>query len=175
MNYIYHQVPRELTGRKLLPLTQLKEKNKSAYEAAVKKYQGREQQMHQKIPVLNCLWKEVLHLTAVQPHKIDELLKECGLSKGLINRDWFKIDPRLLRHEKTTVWLYPKRYNVLKSEDFVSFNIADIEKYNELNADTKSYYTAQIQEGKRPLLFHRVPHILYCGTLPLNKLEIINI
>lgn len=176
MNYLYHMKPRKIEGTSLIPLNALREEHKSTYESAVSKYQGREHLLKSIIPFLNCLWNDVLHLTAVHPSKVDKALKKTNLKEGLLTRTWFKVNPHILDKENTIVWLYPQdRVEQFRKEFFVPYNVSDLNNYSELHQDTLDYYNSKIQEGKRPLLFHRVPHILYRGTLPLNTLEVIDI
>ena len=37
------------------------------------------------------------------------------------------------------------------------------------------YYQMSQREGKSPLLFHRIPHILYRGSLNLKDVTIISV
>ena len=87
MNYLYHRVPKNLQGQYLMPLTQLKKNHPEIYQEHLKKYEGRESLLKFKIPKLNCLWNDVIHLTAVQPKKLDEAFREA--EADLKWRKWF--------------------------------------------------------------------------------------
>ncbi len=67
MIYLYHSVPKNLQGNILYPLNTLKEKHPEIYEQQVSKYVGREHMTQQRIPILDCLWNDVLHFSAVNP------------------------------------------------------------------------------------------------------------
>jgi hypothetical protein len=62
-NYLYHFVPKDVRGTQLYPLSVLKKKFPDRYAEEVKKYQGRVFVKKIKIPVLNCLWNDVMRLT----------------------------------------------------------------------------------------------------------------
>ena len=70
MMYLYHSVPRNLHGNILYPLNALTEKHPEIFEQQVSKYVGREHITQQRIPVIDCLWNDVLHFSAVNPKEI---------------------------------------------------------------------------------------------------------
>ena len=172
MTYLYHRVPRNLQGDTLHPLNEMKVLLPDVYKEATKKYEGREQVMEQVIPHLECKWNDVLHMSAVHPREIEKALGELGIEmKG---RDFYEIDPQLLEKEKTIVYLYTswKGVDTLKQKDqFVPFEIQDIEKYSVLPQVTKEYYKRMTAEGGKLLFWHLVPHILYKGTLKISDLK----
>ena len=166
----------KLEGEFLYPLNQLKEVFPSAYDYSVKKYEGREYLLDAKIPTLNCLWNDVLHLTAVHPSDIEKALVETGF-KDVLSQKFFKIDPKLLDVENTTVYLYrykgPNRHSNL--DNYELFDKNDLQEYSIIPKSTKEYYKEMFLENKNPLLYHRIPHILYKGVLEINNLEIITL
>lgn len=81
MNYLYHWVPKDLQGDTLFPLNTLKEKYPDLYKKEASKYVGREQIMQDVLPILNCLWNDVLHFSAVHPSLVKEALFESGRTK----------------------------------------------------------------------------------------------
>lgn len=92
-------------------------------------------------------------------------LIEVGGSKD-IKMACYQIDPYLLDPEKTTVYLYkdPGR-EVIDIGDFESFDHEEIKKYADLPQETKEYYKETYKKGERPLIFHKVVHILYKGSI----------
>ena len=70
MIYLYHSVPKNLEGSILYPLNTLKGKHPDIYEQQVSKYVGREHIKEQRIPILDCLWNDVLHFSAVNPKEV---------------------------------------------------------------------------------------------------------
>lgn len=75
---IYHMVPQNLTGEVLYPLNVLRTHLPEIYDAQVKKYSGREGVMAHKVPILECLWNDVLHFSPVHPSKIRDAIADAG-------------------------------------------------------------------------------------------------
>ncbi len=167
MNYLYHRVPQNIKGRFLMPLNELKQKYPKIYNEHIKKYAGRMETLEDKIPPLNCLWNDVLHMTAVHPKKVYNALKSSGFKRGLNGEKWFEIDPELIDRDKTVV--------SVGEDSYVRFNLGDLEKYSEIRKWTLDYYKKQIRDGKIPLMFYKVPHVLFKGHLDTSKLNIITI
>ncbi|MEX2369088.1 MAG: hypothetical protein WD552_01690 [Candidatus Paceibacterota bacterium] len=171
MNNLYHFVPQNMQGTVLYPLNELKDVYPDIYEEAKSKYKGREAVMQQHIPFLDCLWNDVLHLTAVHPKDIKEALGAERKFKA------FVINPHSLAAEKTVVYLYQHKDRMLKmdKENFSQYDPDDIGQYAELPEATKEYYREMREKGERPLLFVRVPHILYKGSVDTSNLEIVEV
>lgn len=166
--FLYHLVPKTMQGTILYPLNELKEKFPQIYEGEVKKYTGRKQILTQIIPHLHCLWNDVLHFSAVDPQKIVDALKDAGGNpKTLIA---FQIPAEDLLNKKTIVYLYKQKSpdKKLEPENFIPFRTNDIASYAVLPEETKTYYKETFMKQERPLLFHRVPHILYQGSLNIS-------
>jgi hypothetical protein len=172
MNYIYHWVPKDMRGEVLFPLNTLKETEPDLYEREVAKYVGREQIMQDRLPILNCLWNDVLHFSAVHPSLVKEALFESGRTKPF-DLEFYEIDPHLLDPENTIVYLYKnnKREDKLKEDNFAKFNPDDMAQYSAMPIETKDYYKEMYTQGKNPLLFHKIPHILFRGSLDVSKVR----
>lgn len=164
-----------MEGEVLYPLNVLKEKYPDLYAAKAAKYTGREQLMEQVIPTLNCLWNDVLHMTAVFPQVVKDALVEAGGSRDL-KMACYKIDPHLLDPEKTIVYLCSSSgVDKTKAENFVSFNPDEMGKYAFLPQETKDYYKETYQKGSKPLVFRRVVHILYKGSIHTKDFPIVEV
>jgi hypothetical protein len=176
MNYIYHRVPPDLTGEILYPLNQLKAIYPDLHTKKIAKYIGREEVINQHIPTLDCLWNDVLHFTPIHPQEVKDTLIEAGRTESLSLR-YYQVDPHLFNPEKTTIFLYDHtttRYELLPI-NFRSFDPDNLEQYAHYTQITKDYFKEMYAKGAKPLLFHRVPHILYHGTLEVKDLPIIEV
>ena len=176
MNYLYHWVPKDMRGDTLFPLNTLKEKYPDLYEKEASKYVGREEIMQHKLPILNCLWNDVLHFSAVHPSLIKEALFEAGRTKPF-DLEFFEIDPHLLDPENTIVFLYKHtdRKDKLKEENFAKYDPDNIAQYSRMPQETKDYYKEMFAQGKNPLLFHKIPHILFKGNLDTSNIKRISV
>lgn len=166
-------VPEDMKGKILMPLNELKKVHPEIYKEHLKKYIGREILLKEKVPILNCLWNDVLFFTSVHPLKLKNALREAG-SKWKGKNQWFKIDPRNIDPENTVVDLYKTPGLNLNPEDYVPFRISDLRKYSEIGPKTQEYFRNMLSKGRKPLPFHFVPHILHKGTLDTSKLDIVD-
>ena len=175
MNFIYHFVPKVMRGDILYPLNTLKNIYPDLFEEEAKKYEGREFITAQKIPVLDCLWNDVLHFAAVHPQKIKEAFMEAGGETRSF--ECFEIDPAALEAKNSIVYLYrqKERGDKLNKENFEQYDLKQILQYDIIPDETKNYYRSVLKEGGRPLLFHRIPHILYKGNLDVQGMSMVKI
>jgi len=169
MQKIYHFVPDEMVGDVLYPLNELKEIYPKVYEKQKSKYEGCKFVMEREIPYLNCLWNDVLHFTAVHPKKIKESLDSSKTFKA------FAVDPYQIEPSRAVVYLYQEKGKGLSKSDFKSYSPDDVSQYADLPEETKKYYKKMQEAGKRPLMFVRVPHILYQGSIDTSALEVVEV
>lgn len=178
MAFLYHRVPPEMWGTTLCPLNELRELAPKIYERARVKYEGRETLPAQRIPTLDCLWNDVLHLSPVHPGKIKRALVEAGDAQP---RPWrfFQIDPRSLDLTVATVFRYSAdvRYPdfVFPPEEFVPFDPEDLDRYAALPEGTRAYYAAAIAARERVFLFAGTPHIFYRGQIDTTGVPIVEV
>lgn len=176
MNYLYHSVPKHLQGSVLYPLNDLKERLPDVYEKEAGKYAGRGHIMQQRIPRLDCLWNDVLHFTAVHPRDVQRALAEAGRPEPW-TQACYQVDPRLLDAAKAVVYLNsgPWKGSVAVASDFLPFDLEKLAEYAALPQTTREYYGRAYAEGKAPLLYVGVPHILYKGSLDIGGLPIVTV
>jgi hypothetical protein len=150
-----------MVGHVLYPLNMLKGIYPGIYTQEIKKYQGREEVCRRAIPPLNALWGDVVHLAAVEPHKIKEALERAGWDYKPL--EYWVIAPSVLSPSNTIVFLYTSaEYRV---EDFAVFNPENLAGYSEIPERAVEYYRQCVLEHRKPLFFHLVPHILYRGEI----------
>ncbi|MEO8446412.1 MAG: hypothetical protein ABI528_02895 [bacterium] len=132
--------------------------------------------MQHRIPVMHCLWNDVLHFSAVNPSEIKQALIEAGRNSDF-EMISYQVDAKLLTPEDTIVYLYAhdKVEDKLNPENFTAYNSDEVSKYSSMSQATKDYYKEIYLEGRQPLLFHRIPHILYKGTLDIKYLPIVSV
>ncbi len=176
MIYLYHSVPKNLQGNVLYPLNTLKEKYPNIYEQQISKYLGREHITQQKIPILNCLWNDVLHFSAVNPKEIKQALIEAGRNPDF-TMSYYQVKPKLLEPKNTIIYLYAQTNNKDKMNggNFAPYNPNEIARFSVIQQATKDYYKEMIGKNENPLLYHKIPHILYKGTLDITNLSIISV
>jgi len=177
MDYIYHRVVDNMQGNTLYPLNQLKNVYLEAYKKHLEKYKGREHLLETKIPILDCLWNDVLHFTAVEPQILFNNLVQAGFdAKELVWKRWYKIPIFKIDLNNTVTCIYRRDVSLIPdSRSFALFDSDKMADYRNVPDETLEYYKEQSKKGLRPLFFHRVPHILYKGTLGVEGVEILEL
>lgn len=175
MRMLYHRVPDNVVGDRLYPLNQLKIVLPLVYAAQVKKYQGREILLQETIPILNCLWGDVLHLSPVHPQEIHNGLAEAGFD--VFERQYFEVDPAANGFTEENAVIYFSEDDPEKGETWViPFHLDALEAVSPFLPDTtKAYYRSQQATNRRPLLYRGVPHVMYKGSLRMSALPLINV
>lgn len=171
MLYVYHRVPKNMIGTMLYPLNELKRLYPEIYDAQVKKYEGRERLLTAEVPPLNCLWNDVLHLTAVSPQELKANLAKANIE--LPSVPWFKIPASSIVGENSIAFTYRRDLNnaIPIFKEYEVFDPHRIDMYRAVPHETIEYYKQKKKEGVRPLFFHLVPHILYRGSLNTTDFE----
>lgn len=172
MTYLYHRVPEKKKGEILYPLNILKKKNPEAYKYELKKYSGREELTKKKIPILNCLWNDVLHLSPIPPSKIKRALKEAGFR--VKKAKWYKINVNDLEKSKTVFYIY-KKGKITSKKNFKRYDPSEVLKYKKIPKTTLDYYKEKRRKKEKPMMFFAAPHILYKGILNISKSPIIEV
>ena len=186
MEYLYHRVPKNMNGTMLYPLNVLKNLQPEIYAEHVKKYEGREELLTTEIPPLNCLWNDVLHMTAVSPPELKANLAKAGLDLGPM--PCFKIPVDMIAGENSIAFIYRRDQNIIPTFDineqktifdpgvirgYEKFNSERMSIYRTVPYETIEYYKRMAAENRRPLLFHLVPHVLFKGMIETKELEIV--
>lgn len=176
MNHLYHSKPKDLQGSVLYPLNVLREKYPEVYKKQASKYAGREHITQQQIPTLDCLWNDALHFSAVHPREIKEALIQAGRDPNF-TMEYYQVDPTLLDPKNTTVYLYAHvdLEDKMSNENFAAYNPEELNHFSLMPQSTKDYYKEMVDKGERPLLYHRIPHILYKGNLDLANISVITV
>ncbi len=173
---LYHRVPNNLSGSVLYPLNALRQEFPKLYAEAAKKYARREVLTQQIIPVLKCSWNDVLHFSPVHPKLIKEGLESAGIE--LQPMHWFEVNPVALgfNPDNAVIYLHPPKTYLdftKMADDFRPFHNSALAGLSHMPEATIEYYKDSQKTGQSPLLFHRIPHVLYKGNLQLKDLRIV--
>lgn len=167
--FLYHFVPPEMSGDILFPLNQLKTKYPKQYEVHQKKYEGREVLMETIIPVFNCLWNDVLHLSPLNPQVIVDYWREEGIEEPKEEISVFEV-PLGHLDESKLLYFYPQLRVDRSSfyhtpEQFESFSIDTYHEHENITAIQKEIWKKDKAEGRRLFWFSHTTHILYHGRI----------
>lgn len=174
MEYLYHRVPKNMSRTVLYPLNVLKDTKPDIYTEQSKKYFGRERILRAQIPPLNCLWNDVLHFTAVEPHMMKENLEKAGFV--FKPSSYFKIPIETILGENSIAFTNPDgKLTLVPFLDYETFDTNRMPIYKEIPEATLEYYKEKKLAGEHPLIYQFVPHILYKGSLNTEGLDVITI
>lgn len=172
-HYLYHRVPKDMCGTTLYPLNALKITHPNIYVEAARKYDGRESLLRDKVPFLECLWNDVIHLSPVHPAQIAEVYRELGQEFA---SKWYQIDAEALDMSRAIIYWY--KYldfrDKHKPGNFGPFSLDDLTGISELPQITKEYYRSMFKKQQQPLPFVGVPHVLYQGSIDISAAQIVD-
>lgn len=167
-----------MEGSILYPLNQLRGKYPAVYARALRRYTGRESLLEERIPLLDCLWNDVIHFSPVHPQKVASAYRRAGGS--WIRKTWLEIDLASAGFDSsnTVIFLHqPKQFGEmgLHAEDFLLFQVESMATMCELPHETVEHYEESFRQNRRPFLFLWVPHVLHKGTVDIANFRQIEI
>ncbi|MFA1822119.1 group-specific protein [Virgibacillus oceani] len=182
MEYVYHMIPKEMVGKKLMALNKLKLKDRGLYERYMKKYYDhpeRPRLLEKQVPKLDCLWNDVIHLLPLHPSHVYQALTELRVSvKHDLN--FYKIPFTQLAANQNVIYLYRKRYyqgpaaKINEKEIKWIQHISEYQALTSIPKDTLTYFEKEHAKGNRFGMFHFIPHILSLGEIDTENADIIN-
>lgn len=178
LQFLYHFRPLELQGSKLIPLNDLRHIYPNVYQNEAKKYKGREWLTKKQIPILECLWNDVLHLSPINP----QVVLDCWKSQGIFDYARKKgKEFRVFRVPATAInWKTTVCYQSFNF-DYSNFDPSK-EKYWRISPETYIEQTevessqievwkADIEAGRKFFWYSHTRHILCRQTIDLEGLE----
>jgi hypothetical protein len=158
-----------MRGDTLYPLNALRSMHPDLYGEERRKYVGREELQELRIPVLDVLWNDALHLSPIQPSRLAALWRAAGLSSPAWNREFFEIPVDRI-DAKRAVWFAS---GALPFDDVTPF---DPGRYRELTEPPPAYgeyLRRYLDEGRSPRPFAYVPHVLVAAPVDVAGLPLV--
>ncbi|MBH2008037.1 hypothetical protein I8H83_05545 [Candidatus Saccharibacteria bacterium] len=170
---LYHGIPQDLKGSELVPLGQLRTKYPELAAQYLRKYEGRETILERKIPLLNCLWNDVVQLLPLHPQKIFDRQKELGLIAEIPAYNYFAIDTSTLDPTSAAVYFKTAPGEAHWSVEWLSNT--RIEELQDIPPATDKYYRSLRDSGQAVFNYQFIPHVLYKGVIDISNAKIISI
>jgi hypothetical protein len=176
MSFLYHARPAEMRGDTLYPLNELQRAHPDLYARASAKYGGREVVMTRRIPLLDVLWNDALHLSPIHPARLAAAWAEAGLPTEAWEGEFFAIPVGRIDAARA-VWfahdVYLRREAPdLPVEDFAPFDPQTYREPTELPAGYADYLQERKESGRRLLRFAAVPHVLVAAPIDVSGLAV---
>jgi hypothetical protein len=176
---LYHLLPSPLSGDTLYPLNRLKELAPEIYRQHVAKYKNREELLERRIPFLDCLWNDVLHLSPVHPALIRNAKLKVGLTWPANGRAVCVVNPDHVGMTAQNTVIWHNEGTTAKSDlgatphGFSPFLAASIPELSRLPEKTLDYYAESKRTAEPTFLFVGIPHILYRGAIRVEDTQVI--
>jgi hypothetical protein len=171
MYHIYHGVPEQIIGNELMPLNDMHAAMPELRQQYLEKYIGREEILERKIPLLNCLWNDVVQFLPLHPRKVFELQKQLGLISTIPSYKYFEIDLSKLDPDKTVVF-----FKTAPGEENVTvqwLRDVDFDAIQEVPPATISYFNSLVGTGEPPFNYQFIPHVVHEGKLNVSGSRVI--
>lgn len=181
MNFVYHMVPKNMMGNYLIPLNRMKNIDENMYARYNSKYDDHPERaflMEREVPMLDCLWNDVVHFSTLHPHHIYKELKKLNLNLKE-NLNFYKIPVEHLKGNENVLYHYKKKYYSgpeapIAPENLDYLNIENYKELEELPIDTLKYFVDESEKNERVGMFHYVPHVLSKGKVKIDNVEIVD-
>ena len=176
-----------MRGETLYPLNALRAIYPDVYERARSKYVGRERVMDFRIPILDVLWNDTLHLSPLHPFSLASVWRAVGLEQRsgfrFWDREFFQI-PLDRIAGRQSVWFASEAFWVNNApnedvplappvEEFRSFEPAEYEELTEVPPSYEAYLRRQLERHRPALQFPKIPHVLVAGPIDVAGLNIV--
>ena len=173
MTFLYHGVPEDMKGSELITLSRMFAKDPVLHQKYLEKYKGREEILERRVPLLDCLWNDVVQLLPLQPRKLFDLQLQLGLINEIPEYSYFQIDPIILDSHNTAVY-----FKTAPGEENVAvqwLKDVNLDELQEIPDATIKYYESMVGTGEPVFNYQFVPHILYKGSIDISKSKVVDI
>lgn len=170
MQFLYHARPRDMRGDVLYPLNMLQATYPDLYEDERGKYAGRREELLElRIPVLEVLWNDALHLSPIHPSHLAAAWDEAGLSSPAWEREFFEIPVGRVEGLEC-VWFAS---GALPLDDVTRFDPNAYQELVQPPASHRQYLRRCKASGRRPRPFAYLPHVLVAAPLNVAGLALV--
>lgn len=163
---VYHILPNHFVGSILYPFNQLREALPDVYLEQATKFRGHDDLLQYQIPVLDCYWNDLLHLSAIHPAQIRGAMEASGMIWRMA--EWFEIDVQELDLNESNAAIFTAPFRLqgpMDDQDFIPFTIERLQMLTSIPQQSYEYFNHAKAYDERPFLFSYIPHVLYRGTL----------
>jgi hypothetical protein len=190
-SFLYHAVPNPMVGELIYPLSELALVESAAYELQRGKYLGREGVLDARVNHQGLLFNSTVHCAPLHPYRLFAARRELGFDppRAQASRDarfgglFFEIPVERIAHHPMiwyrweTPWIngYPGEDVPAEPplDEFEPFDIVRYQALGDLPAAHRAYLRRMKDEGKRPLMFVHIPHVLVAGPIDTRGLRVI--
>lgn len=177
--HLYHFKPKEMVGPILYPLNALKSTFPDVFSEEVRKYKGRDRLLKKIVPILNCLWNDVLHLSPINPQIVLNTWRQEGVypfDKNPISFEIYRIPVKKISN-KNSVYYHPLNFdfnNYDPSLDKVwSFLQEDYSELQDVDPRQIEVWKEDNRKGLPLLWYSHSIHVLTKQNIDISDCETI--
>ena len=173
MTYLYHGIPEDMKGDSLIPLNEMMSVDPELRAKYLEKYKGREEILERKIPLLDCLWNDVVQLLPLHPKKLFELQQQLGIVEEIPDYSYYQIDVSQLDPNKTVIY-----FKTAVGEENVTvkwLSDVNLDDLQNIPPATVDYYKSMTGTGEPVFNYQFVPHIVHKGKVDVSNAKIISL
>lgn len=177
--FIYHFKRKNMVGNKLVPLNAQKATMPEIYREHIKKYNGREKLLEKRIPILDCLWNDVLHLSPINPQLILDVYHKCDFvpeaRKGEIF-EVYKIPVSKLTDDKTVCFQsfnYDFHNYSPDLDKYFNFTLNEYRELTEVPEKQIKVWHNDKKAGRALFWYSHIMHILTRDEIDVSDCEVI--
>jgi len=170
-NFVYHSRPRKMLGDVLYPLNQLRALHPEVYAQQIAKYGDHPDRLAIpgfRIPLLDCLWNDVVQCAPIHPHLLFDALAMRGLQvkSGL---EFFQIPVTTVANLPAVLYTpAPGPLHAPLETEVAWFDAAAYEELHAVPSDTLAWYDRLAREGRVYGHFVGVPHVMVHGPIDIS-------
>lgn len=183
MQFLYHARSRQMRGDVLYPLSVLKTRFPDLYELERAKYGGRELLFELRVPILEVLWNEALHLSPLHPSQLAAAWRAARLPSTAWDRDFFEIPVERIESSRA-VWFATGALDEddpgrdqhppsLPVDQVTRFDPAAYRAIRHPPAKYLEYLNDRRERGRRPRPFAYLPHVLVAAPIDVRNLDVV--
>jgi hypothetical protein len=168
-----------MEGNLLIPLNKLSKTQPKLYDQYIQKYEGREKLLLKSLPILKCLWNDVIHLSPINPQLIIDVWKKEGLVADLDKREPFEVYkiPIQKLSKKKTIYFQSLNFDYDHFDPRLNKYSRYIEEsYRELSSVPKEQIQVWKDDkscGRVLFWYSHILHVLTQDNIDISNCEII--
>jgi hypothetical protein len=161
----------QLRGETLYPLNALRSAHPDLYEQERAKYAGREPLLELRIPLLDVLWNDAVHLAPIHPARLAETWLALGFPPEPWEREFFRIPVERIDASRA-VWFAAGAL----TDDELIVEPFDPVAYRELHEPPPAFeelLRERREQGRPARPFAFVPHVLVAAPVDVAGVEVV--
>ncbi|MCP4913193.1 MAG: hypothetical protein GY909_08735 [Oligoflexia bacterium] len=180
MSFLYHFKRKGMVGNTIYPLNVLKDIYPEVYQNQVSKYKGREHLLEKRIPLLDCLWNDVIHLSPINPQLILDIYHRDGLVPEIRKDEVFevfKVPIEKIKEDETVCFqsynFDPQNFDPTLNK-FWEFKLETYKELEEVPEEQIEVWHKDKANGRVLFWYSHIMHILTKTTLDISDCEVIS-